>query len=462
MNVKVSYQEKIVIFDFILDQDDESLLSNPVHINNRSCIFNLPRSIEKNIHPDLLAMSIVLVAFPFIKKSMKLPFSVSKVFSDLFSDLFGIEIGPISKGIEPRAIINGRPGLAYSGGVDSTAALALMPSDTAVVFLDRIIPSYTKTLYDKSAVHGAITDVRKEYETYMVETNMEYMRWPVGFPISNIGDRGDIPLSASAPLTLLADELNLDAISYGIVMESLYMVGHDKYNEFHSNDIYLKWNKIFKSVGIELFFPTSGLSEVATSKISNEFAISPYVRSCMRGDDLQPCKKCIKCFRKLTLDEALVNNGVRMDGLLDNLQSREVIKNLYSVIKHENVYRYITNELIENDFTKNFKKRITIDGEDVKWMERWFPDSIVLVPEKYQTAFIQKVKKYIEVMNDNDVDFVKTWGLKYTSNKNTQKLKDWQEYLQNKITDKTVGNFYQKLLDSQNTVKNIEFSEWIK
>ena len=462
MLINISYSNKLVVFDFTLEDADRELLKNPVNINNRSCFFELPFEIKEKIHPDVLAMAIILMIFPFTKYNIKLPFSISKEFAEVFMNNFEIQIGPVDNSILPRKVQNGRPGLSYSGGVDSTAALALMPKNTAIIFLNRIIPSYKNSLYDKTAALNTLKDVSNTYQTYKVNTNMEYIRNPIGFPISNFGKRGDIPLSSAVPIVLLADKLNIDSIAYGIVMESLYLVGHEKFDDFSQNKIFINWKKLFNKIGIDLFFPTAGLSEVSTSKISNNFSISKYVRSCMRGKKDEPCKKCIKCFRKLTLDKALLKEGVNSKELMNNLQNNEVVRNLYSNIKHENVYRYIVEQLKPNDFTLALGKRINIDNENTLWMERWYHKSINLVPIKYQKQYQENLHNYINDMNTKDIYFVENWGRLYQRNSNIQKLIEWQNYLLNNLENKRVNIHLNNLIEKQKNPEVIMFDEWKK
>ncbi|HSQ37971.1 MAG TPA: hypothetical protein VLS92_08770, partial [Acidimicrobiia bacterium] len=52
-----------------------------------------------------------------------------------------VTAGPIDPALDPRPIpAQGTPALAYSGGVDSTAALALLPADAEPVHQLRVFP----------------------------------------------------------------------------------------------------------------------------------------------------------------------------------------------------------------------------------------------------------------------------------------------------------------------------------
>ena len=98
----------------------------------------------------------MLVCHPFIGKRIVFPKPVSKQFFDANKIITRYDVENIDLELNPwTPPENSRPALAYSGGADSTAALALMPANTAAIFLDRPLPDSSRTLYDKDAAHIA-------------------------------------------------------------------------------------------------------------------------------------------------------------------------------------------------------------------------------------------------------------------------------------------------------------------
>jgi len=446
MKVNISKNVETVFFDFELDEQDELLLDQPVHMANRGCFFQLPNEFDESTHPDLIALSVVLCVYPFVGKRIELPFSISQEFSDLFYKVSKKEIGPISKTVKPRKIENGKPSLSYSGGVDSTAALALMPKDTKVFFLDRVIPSYTRTLYDKTAPLSALSDVKKDgYEAYKIPSNMEYLRHRVGFPVD---------IATAAPILLSADSLSIDSIGFGMVMESAYRVGHEKYLNYIDRVHYVRWGALFDIVGCSFFQPVAGLSEVATSIINEKYNISNMTRSCMRGGLGDSCGKCVKCFRKSLLEGAITSKGLDFDRVSKNVNSREVLKTIgVENIKHENVYRFIAQRLSKSDglISKLFNKdssyfvsqlidRVEYPDEDVKWMERWYPKSIELIPEKYQAEFKERLNNFVKDMDQEDIDFVESWDISGLD-VDRSKAEKFKNYLNDLIQDEKLKDY---------------------
>ncbi|MFG5138314.1 DUF6395 domain-containing protein [Campylobacter lari] len=457
MKVEISFNDVYVFFDFYLNQKEEQKLQHKVHMNNRSCFFKLPVKInEKDIHPDLLAMASLLCVFPFISDELVLPFGVSNEFACIVKKQLNIDIPKKDANLAPRKIDNGRPGLAYSGGVDSTAALSLMPENTVVMFLDRIMPSFKKHLYDKTAPLSALKDLQAiREEVYSIPTNLEYLRTPVGFPIDN--DEQFIALAVYIPFILLADFYTIDSLASGAIMESVFKVGLERFENFSDNAFYNRWFLIFENISCELFFPTAGLTEVATAIIDLKNPISKFTRSCMRGDDRMPCGKCVKCFRKHTLTSALSGKKLSKIDLLSNINSREVLSHIYKhdISRHENVYRFIVNRIIDDDFFIHFRNRIANEDEDTTWMTRWYSKSIEFIPQKYREEYSSKLSRYIEPMNENDIEFIENWE-KDKYKKSEETIKKWQEYLDTLIKDEKLLAYAHSL---KPTLKPIEFQK---
>ena len=94
--------------------------------------------LQSEPHPDLLALCAFLIAGPFSKR-MHFTTGIS---SDLLGALAyarGKEFANADFVISPRLMPDdGIPGLCFSGGMDSTAAIELMPQNTELFFLKRV------------------------------------------------------------------------------------------------------------------------------------------------------------------------------------------------------------------------------------------------------------------------------------------------------------------------------------
>jgi hypothetical protein len=378
------------------------------------CRINVPNGWKiDSTHPDVLALCAILLVYPFTKERIQLPFGVSKAFAENFEAITKKKISPVNAQLSTRKPLhNSKPALAYSGGVDSTAALALMPSNTILFFLDRVSfqnPN-SKSLYNSEAAHYACNHIRKTgRKVYKVKTDLEYIRKPVGFPTD---------FSNSIPALLMADRLGLDSIAFGTVLESAYRVGHNKYMNYPDRSHYKLWGSLFALVGMPLYLPVSGISEVATTIIVNKSPYKNIAQSCIRGQASKPCLKCVKCFRK-TLVEKTLNQHMISDDLLNRFFSINEIKRyiLNTPIKHENVIAFITNNYKNNHRIMNLLKRKSRgDLVNVSWLNKWYSPSLCLIPDKYKTLTQENILKYINEMNKMEIAELENWNTNSFSN----------------------------------------------
>ena len=76
----------------------------------------------------------------------------------------------------PRTNTDGLPALAFSGGADSSAALAVMPGRTIPIFLKRYSTD-KKSKYKPDAPLSICEDlIEAGYDIQIVETNLEHLR----------------------------------------------------------------------------------------------------------------------------------------------------------------------------------------------------------------------------------------------------------------------------------------------
>lgn len=187
--------------------------------------------------------------------------------------------------------------LSLSTGVDSVAAMLLMPKDTYLAYHKRDFSS--QLIHDNADRFIQACD----RNILVVHSNHEKIRtnWNL-----NIGFSTDF--ACCVHLVLLADYLDLKSISVGTILESAYMarqvengeVINYKFRDFKETDYYKTWSKLFLHAGLQLTFPTIGLSEVLTNKLVQNSAYKELAQSCLRK--LGGCNRCYKCYRKNLLN----------------------------------------------------------------------------------------------------------------------------------------------------------------
>ena len=140
VKVKMVSEVGKLILHFELEEMDKPKPSENFQMGSNIVTTILPNDLDINsIHPDLLGLSCILICEPFIGKEITLPKPVSKKFFEGHSKVTSrYKIKNVDENLIPRRVKdNFSPGLAFSGGVDSTAALSIMPHSTIPVFMDR-------------------------------------------------------------------------------------------------------------------------------------------------------------------------------------------------------------------------------------------------------------------------------------------------------------------------------------
>ena len=407
MKVIVERGEEAIVFFFEVEEGDRLNPSGRFTIGKPEVRVELEDIDSSKIHPDLIALCSILMCHPFVGKELKIPFSVSPKFSDSIEKVVSRYnlITPNSSAVQPRKPPEwGRMGLAYSGGVDSTAALSVIPPDSAPVFMHR--SSKGNSLYNPNAALEACRRLAEVgYDVRIVKCDVEYLRDPVGFPTD---------LSHAIPSILLADSLSLDSLAFGTVLESAFGIGHEAYRDYFGGAHKRFFGTLMEAVGIELCLPVSGISEVGTAIIVNEGPIGDFSQSCIRGEWKKPCRKCWKCCRKGILGAALASEHLSSEEADLMFSSKEVRGKLSAVpISHENVIEYAMQRLAispDQNILKTLKKRVQRES-DLGFLERWYGPSIGLIPDKYQRNIKERILKFIKPMSKEEEIEVSQWEM---------------------------------------------------
>ena len=412
MRVSIEQEANVVTYNFELEPGDREAIVSPTgQVKARflggPCRYFMPEGWRlEDVHPDLIAAVAMMVAGNFIGKQMELPFGVSQEFQEQMATIYKRSIGPADTGLKLRRPPPGaRLGLCFSGGVDSAAAMLLLPTNTTFVFLHRIDrpDGQQKSIYKPDAAVRACDVLRTSgREVLCVQTDMEYTRHPVGF--MNDG-------TMATPQMLLADWLKLDGIAYGMILESAYLNKGFRYREYKQTDHWRRYGGTAAACGLPWHLVTAGLSEVATSQLVLESPLQHVAQSCVRGAFGSPCMKCWKCFRKSLLEAALVGETIPSAKLDEYFQINEIAHKLLDIpIKHENVMMYLLQKYQGNNREMlDLRRELHLEEIDLSWMERWFTTSREVLADNYRDQTEADITRLIKPMNEQDISNVRAW-----------------------------------------------------
>ena len=389
--------ENILSVHFELEGGEEAVEGRRIHMAGTIMEIRLPDEMRAaDIHHDHLALITVLSVHHFVSNRLVMDLIVSNRFADILNDACKYDLEFRSKDGVAYASAQGRPCLAFSGGVDSTAALMLMSDNTVCVWLDR--PGLGKrTIYDKSAAQHTMEFASNNgYEVYKIYCEVEHLRSPVGFPVD---------LSSGIAAIAVSSLTDGDSIAYGMVMESAYRTGHTKFRDYPRSLHYNTWGPAFAAAGIPLFLPVGGISEVGTSTIVLNSIFNGEARSCIRGKWPEQCNNCWKCFRKTMVDNRILGNGIGDSEMKNWVNVREVKYKLTSwPVSHENVLSWaLKNPHIEGEIAPLLLSRLEGATRDLESLEKWYTPSIELIPPKYHEEFRLRIADYLTCMTDDEI-----------------------------------------------------------
>lgn len=318
-------------------------------------------------------------------------------FEDSHPDLFKLAEFVLLYPLEPN-ILDGwkptrkpgfRPGLAFSGGIDSTAAMELLPEQTVLFYHKR--EGFNSKLDHSNAIRF-IDQLNKCHNkrVIVVESNHEVIR-----TLSENKSPGFMTDYACAVhVILLADLFSLDSLATGMPLENSYLWHGQKFRQFNESWFWKKHAPLFESVGLPILQPVMGCSEIINQKIVKKAGYIDFAQSCLRSSSELPCGSCWKCFRKNSLNGSDIILSNEIDTFLSKPKLKMAASTLYT-IQQLRGKTPLFDKIVETYPTVSRH----ID-EDVSFLEQHYSPSLDLIPEKYRNYVRQKIELYVEKGSD--------------------------------------------------------------
>lgn len=275
-----------------------------------------------------------------------------------------------------------KPGLSFSGGVDSTAAMCLMPENTVNFYLERNFES----MINHQNAHRFISYLDSVgIQTITVKSNHEIVRT---FFDKLPGFSTDY--ACMAHLILLADYSDLDAAGTGMPLENTYFFHGIKTRDFAKSSFWKRFKPMFDYLGIPLYQPVAGCSEILTNNIVNQCGYEDYATSCLRSEIAgQTCNSCWKCFRKNIFNNKSWEMSNEISTFLAKRPLKQGIATLFALQLLKCRGHQIPNEASDLEGIIDY---------DLSFLTQFLPDSLDLLPEKYFQYTVRKLNSYAEEM----------------------------------------------------------------
>ena len=387
------------------EEDDKYLETAKVGIAATKARIDLGGLRIDEIHPDLIGLSTILMCHQFIGKELHLPIEVSQNFLTTANGIlskYKIVSNSNSNIVPYSPPQRARPGLAFSGGADSTAALCVMPGNTIPVFMNR--PMSENSIYDSDAPLKNCELLKQAgYDVKIVNCDLEYLRDPVGFPSD---------IAHAIPLILLAERLAVRSVAFGTILESAYGIGHEKFIDYPNGSHMRFYGGLLSAVGLEISLPVGGVSEVGTSRIVESSPLGIFSQSCIRGKRGSPCLRCWKCFRKEMVTLAIFpDRNIDLKSMMRNSSEVQIRLSAFP-ISHENVVTYSIQRLNASQYPFLRLLRNRLDTSlDLEYLNHWYSPSKILIPDSYRISVVEKISNFMKSMTKEQEEMLEKWDM---------------------------------------------------
>lgn len=360
-----------------------------------------------DLHPDLAALTALTVARPWSRELRTVGSAVSHQFAAAVHRAFGIEVGPVDPALRPRRAI-GRPAISYSGGPDSMGAESLLGPGIPLIHMVRI--PHRRVPYRAARHRGDIHRALVEHalsageEVHFFESDLEFVvvRPHPTFP--------QWPSILAGPI-LMADHLKLASIAYGRTQNGMYLDEGRRFTP--AADFEFAWAEVFAAAGLDLLYPTAGISEASTLRLASRHRLGGLSRSCMLGDHRGPCLTCRKCAIKELLRAAIA--GAPLPFETDRRLGASP-----SVLEYLGTPPYFHQYLLEYGLARVPGIEDTVFGlagrhlrstvEETAWVDRYYPPALDLLPGPVADRVESRLlEEGIEAMTERDIELFESW-----------------------------------------------------
>ncbi len=353
----------------------------------------------KEIHPDILGLLCLVTFFPFVGDEVEFPKPVSSRLynafqNKCFTDKKDIKFRNITDELE---IYKGKNvALSFGGGIDSSAVREMFPEAFVVheahIRNGQLVGSHS---------HGIVQELQPN-RGRLVKTNIRYLSQPGGWH--------SWPCSVSTSL-IMATDYGFGLILTGSILGSCFVSNGTKFwdrvkaRAWHGPSGNY-WQSAFEAIGLTMYSPVTGVSEMQTMKQSSRLLKRNEVVYCMENDG-SACLKCTKCFRR-----DVIRTFIDSKHFADwNSYNTESIHSF--LLKRPLYFGHIFSSAfsLKPDIYPDWmlEKAQGIPAIESDWTMRVYADSFLLCPEEWRDYVSERVLKFIQPMTELDKEQLRKW-----------------------------------------------------
>ena len=279
-------------------------------------------------------------------------------------------------------------GLAFSGGVDSTAAMQLLPENTELVYNQR--EGFENTAMKQDNALRMFKKMKRN--VWEIKSNQEIVNELFG---SKRGYSTDYCVGLG--VILMADMLDLGYFATGQMMESTFIKSGTNFRSFEKTRFWNEMNRFFGNTGLTLLGPTFSCSEVVTNKIVEVGEFKGLAQSCVRGMGGKGCDLCYKCFRKNLIRGKIINaNSWEIDYYLKKRPLKQGSSLIYAM----------------NKLKLKIPQVEEYEGMKLEWVENYYSPALKLLPKEIRIIVKGNLDKYgIKPMTNEEMEEMKLFNI---------------------------------------------------
>lgn len=268
--------------------------------------------------------------------------------------------------------------LSFSCGVDSTAAMLVMPEETILAYHRRDFDS----MIDHSNADKLISHIEGKLARKVIQVNSDHEKIRTHEGLST---GFSSTYAVGIHLILLADYLELKGIAFGTPIENCWLIKGSKYRDFRNSIHWKRWGERFKQAGLDLLFPINMISEAGALRICGNSFLIDSLNSCLRGKNGEGCGECWKCFHK---------NGPL--GRKMNPKSNEIRQFLKSRPLRTAMHALWAIKKMNLEHLVPDLKHLT--DSDFGWWEQYYPPGFEIIPEYLKKHVQDRIAEELEEM----------------------------------------------------------------
>lgn len=317
----------------------------------------------------------------WVKWAMPVDFDLVEVSDSLLELCTELLLCPYEQGMRKITTKQRVPGdriaLSYSAGIDSTAALLLLPEDTILGYHERDFPSKLKHGNAKKTI--AFVEEKLKRTVYCIPSNHELISKHYG---KSVGFSTDY--ASGIHLILLADQFNIGYLAFGTVVENTWLDKGVKFRDFKESWHWNYWSKRFAHAGLSLQLPINHLTEACAIRVCQSSPIADVVNSCLRYEN-NGCGECWKCFHKNGPMGRKINP--RSDEITQKLRTRPLRSGMHAIwaLKCQNL------ESLAPEYASLLQSNLD-------WWESTYPPGLGIISENIRPTIIKNTNGLLAIM----------------------------------------------------------------